>query len=60
MKITIVILILIAFAFMFYWASQLPVVYWSTSRDACVKVIVGDKIRSCDTLPTKYERIWVK
>jgi len=56
MKITIAILILIVFALMVHWASQLPVVYWSTSQDVCVECYKC----SCETLPLKYERIWVK
>lgn len=37
-------------------------VYWSTSRDECVKVVIGDQERDCSMYPDldKYERIWVE
>lgn len=41
----------------------IPVVYWSTSKDECVKVYDGYQIIECsefDFYDTRYERIWVK
>lgn len=41
----------------------IPAVYWSTSKDECVKVYDGYQIIECsefDFYDTRYERIWVK
>lgn len=38
----------------------LPIVYWSTSKNECVKVIIKGQDCDCSKLPEKYERIWVK
>ena len=41
----------------------IPVVYWSTSKDECVKVYDGYQIIECsefDFYDAKYERIWAK
>ena len=41
----------------------IPVVYWSTSKDECVKVYDGYQIIECsefDFYDTKYERTWVR
>ena len=37
-----------------------PVVYWSTSSNECVKVMVDGVETNCDEMPEKYERVWVK
>lgn len=37
-----------------------PVVYWSTSKDKCVKVMYHDIELDCSELPKKYNRIWVE
>ena len=42
---------------------SIPVVYWSASKDECVKVYDGYQIIECsefDFYDTRYERIWVK
>jgi hypothetical protein len=38
-----------------------PLVYWSVSRDECVKVIIGNTTYDCvDGLPETYEKVWVE
>ena len=41
---------------------SLPIVYWSTSEDKCIKVIIDDQICDCEILEdiTKYEKVWVE
>lgn len=40
---------------------SIPDVYWSTSKNECVKVVSDGGIESgCSDLPEKYHRIWVK
>lgn len=39
---------------------SVPVVYWSTSQDKCVKVVYNGIESGCDKLPDRYERVWVK
>ena len=42
---------------------DLPIVYWSTSKDECVKVVIKGDDCACDNYflgLKKYERIWVK
>ena len=40
------------------WAIQVPIVEWSLSRDACVRV-EPPEAGSCAVLPSRYERVWV-
>lgn len=44
------------FAFVGYWAS-IPLVYFSHSTGECVQVI-GEG--SCESLPKRYEHLWVE
>jgi len=43
-----------------------PIVYWSVSKDECIKVVVFDRNKKdwiekdCTDIPKKYERIWVE
>ena len=38
-----------------------PDVYFSYATDACVKVInYTDEIFACETLPSKFNHVWVK
>ena len=53
-----VIIMTLLFLWMIY--EPLPIVYWSTSQDKCVKIIVGEEECSCENLPEKYEKVWVK
>lgn len=39
------------------WAST-PVVHFSWSTQQCVEVVFGEG--TCDNLPEKFERVWVK
>jgi len=47
-------------------AGSIPVVYWSVSKNECVKVVVFDLNKKdwvekdCSTIPKKYEKVWVK
>ena len=53
-----------------YFLSQLcgsvPVVYWSVSKNECIKIIVFDRNKKewvekdCSTIPKQYEKIWVE
>ena len=49
-----------AFAFSFYAA--IPDVHISHSTDECVTVInyTDEDIYSCENMPTKYNKVWVK
>ena len=65
-----VILLIVCSIIIGYFLSKLvgsiPIVYWSTSKDECVKIIVFDKNKKewvekdCTDIPKKYERIWVE
>ena len=39
-----------------------PVVYWSTSRDECVKIIIKGEDHSCGGYNDldRYRKVWVK
>lgn len=45
---------------------SVPIVYWSTSKDECVKIVVFDTDKkewvetNCNNIPKKYEKIYVK
>ena len=47
-------------------AGSIPIVYWSVSKNECVKVVVFDRNKKewvekdCSTIPKKYERMWVE
>lgn len=49
-----------------FMIKPLPLVYWSTSKDECVKVQIYNPQTEnwdacdCEDIPEKYERIWVK
>lgn len=49
--------VVITLAILQVWFST-PIVYWSASKDRCVKVENCDC--TCDSLPEKYERVWVE
>ena len=44
------------------WAMDIPDVYVSHSTGECVQVLnyVEDDVYTCDNLPSKYNKIWVK
>jgi len=48
----------LVFSMLCIWAIdsyfRTPVVYWSTSRNECVRIV------GSETLPEKYIKIWVK
>ena len=56
----ILIMLMILACFLFLEAANTPVVYWSTSKNECVKIEVRGEDCGCSELPDKYERIWVK
>jgi len=37
-----------------------PTVYWSTSKDQCVKIIKNDIECGCENIPAKYRKVWVE
>ena len=41
---------------------ELPVVYWSTSKNECVRIEIKGEEINCDELYkyNRYERVWVK
>jgi len=45
---------------------SIPVVYWSTSKNECIKILVFDANKKewiekdCNNIPKRYERIWVE
>lgn len=65
-----VILLIVCSIIIGYFLSKLvgsiPIVYWSTSKDECIKIIVFDANKKewaekdCSNIPKKYERIWVE
>ena len=51
---------LAALVFLLVWmALSIPVVEWSWSTRECVQVIPPES-GSCDQLPKRYERAWVR
>jgi len=57
---TILIIVFIAILAWFNKCADIPIVYWSNSKNECVKVIIKGIDCDCKQLPDKYERIWVK
>lgn len=45
---------------------SIPMVYWSVSKDKCVKIVVFDINKkewiekNCSDMPKKYEKVWVE
>lgn len=37
-----------------------PIVYWSTSEDRCIKIVVKNEEFDCSKMPKNYEIVWVK
>jgi preprotein translocase subunit SecY len=52
--------IMIIVIFIQAMSSDLPIIYWSTSEDKCVSIEDADHKYTCDNLPKKYDKIWVK
>jgi hypothetical protein len=40
--------------------ADVPVVFWSHSKDECVKIIIKGSECDCSVVPEKYTRVWVK
>ena len=65
-----VILLAICSIIIGYFLSKLigsiPMVYWSISKDECIKIVVFDRNKKewvekdCTNIPKKYEKIWVE
>ena len=65
-----IILLIICSIIVGYFLSNLvgsiPIIYWSVSKDECVKIVVYDTNRkdwvetSCNNMPNKYEKIYVE
>lgn len=57
-----IIAVLIFFIGVVHYTEDIPVVYWSTSEDKCVKIRIYGKDCDCSELDSykRYERIWVK
>jgi len=56
----VIVTLVFAFGFSFYVA--IPDVYVSHSTDKCVTVInyTDEDIYSCENMPEKYNKVWVK
>lgn len=44
----------------FLFVDPVPVVYWSTSKNECVRIEIKGEVFDCSDMPEKYERVWVK
>lgn len=54
-----VIFMIVALFTIKYWLNM-PVVYWSTSKNECVSIWIDGKEYGCENMPEKYERVYVK